>query len=224
MPRLARTDIGDYVYHVLNRANARVRIFHTDKDYAQFEVILTEAVEKYTMRLLAYCIMPNHWHLVLYPRESGDMGQFMGWLTNTHTRRWHAAKKTIGHGHLYQGRYKSFLCQTDGHFLTLARYVERNAKKANLVQRVEQWKWSSAWRREYGTLEQRKMLAEWPVEIPKNYFRLLNDPQTENEEQALERATEKGTPFGNSTWIEKIVKKFGLEQTLHHVGRPKKNR
>lgn len=224
MPRLARTDIGGYVYHVLNRANARVRIFDTNKDYAQFEAILTEAVEKYNMRLLAYCTMPNHWHLVLYPRESGDMGQFMGWLTNTHTRRWHVTKKTIGHGHLYQGRYKSFLCQTDSHFLTLVRYVERNAKKANLVKKAEQWKWSSVWRREYGMMEQKKILTDWPVEMQANYLQLLNEPQTEDEEQVLERAIEKGTPFGKNTWVERMVKKFGLEQTLRNVGRPKKNK
>ena len=222
MPRLARTDMGGYVYHVLNRANARVQIFDTDEDYKQFESILEEAVEKYNMRLLSYCIMPNHWHLVLYPKDDGDMGQFMSWLTNTHTRRWHTTKETIGHGHLYQGRYKSFLCQKDHYFLTLVRYVERNAKKANLVKKAENWKWSSAWRREYGTTEQKKMLAEWPVDMPRNYLQALNEPQTEEEEQALDRATEKGTPFGSDGWTNKIVKKFGLEQTLRGVGRPRK--
>jgi len=85
------------------------------------------------MRLLAYCIMPNHWHLILYPRNSGGLAQFMGWLTNTYTRRWHTKNGTVGQGHLYQGRYKSFLCQDDNHFLTLVKYVERNAKKADLV-------------------------------------------------------------------------------------------
>lgn len=222
MPRVARTDIGEYVYHVLNRANAREQIFDGDKDYQQFEDILKEAVEKYDMRLLAYCLMPNHWHLALYPRKDKDMGLFMGWLTNTHTRRWHTTKKVIGHGHLYQGRYKSFLCQTDSHFLTLVRYVERNAKKANLVRRAENWKWSSVWIREHGTPEQKKILSEWPVSIPKNYLHILNDPQTDDEEKALERATDKGTPFGNDSWVKTIIKKFGLEQTIRRIGRPKK--
>ena len=74
MPRIARIDIGNYIYHVLNRANARAQIFDADNDYKQFEHILENAVEKYSMRLLAYCIMPNHWHLVLHPRHDGDMG------------------------------------------------------------------------------------------------------------------------------------------------------
>lgn len=222
MPRVARTDIGGYVYHVINRSNARVQIFDNDKDYKQFENILEEAVEKYNMRLLSYCIMPNHWHLVLHPKNDGDMGLFMGWLTNTHTRRWHTEKNTVGQGHLYQGRYKSFICQNDGHFITLVRYVERNAKKAKLVKNAENWRWSSVWRREKGTLKQKRLLSTWVVAEPKNYIELLNKPISQKEEDALEKSTTKDVPYGNDTWVKKIVKKFGLEQTLRGVGRPKR--
>ena len=109
MPRSPRTDVANYVYHVLNRANARVQIFDDGEDYEMFELILEEAVQRYDMRLLAYCVMPNHWHLVLHPKQDGNLSSFMGWLTNTHTRRWHTSKNTIGEGHLYQGRYKAFL-------------------------------------------------------------------------------------------------------------------
>ncbi len=223
MSRITRTDVGGQVYHILNRANARAQIFDNDKDYSLFESILEEAVEKFEMRLLAYCLMPNHWHLVLYPKSDGDLSTFMSWLTNTHTRRWHVVKKTVGQGHLYQGRYKSFLCQADSHFLTLVRYVERNAKKANLVRKAEAWRWSSVWRREEGSPEQKKLLFEWPVPEPRNYCSTLNAPQTQPEEEALERSTEKNIPFGTDQWQSGIVKKYGLEQTLRSVGRPKKN-
>lgn len=221
MARATRVDVADQVYHVINRANARVQVFDTDNDYRQFEDILAEAVERYDMRLLAYSIMPNHWHLVLYPKRDGDMQAFMAWLTNTHTRRWHAAKGTIGQGHLYQGRYKSFICEEDSHFLTLVRYVERNAKKANMVKKAENWKWSSVWRREKGTQEQQKMLSPWPIKIPRNYVAWLNAPQTEAEEQAIERSIVKNLPFGGDRWTLKTIEKFGLEQTARGVGRPK---
>ncbi|MEK7516810.1 MAG: transposase [Patescibacteria group bacterium] len=221
MPRVERTDVGEFVYHVLNRANARVQIFDSDKDYQLFEDILEEAVEKYDMRVLSYCIMPNHWHLVLYPKNDGDLAKFIGWLTNTHTRRWHTEKGTIGQGHLYQGRYKSFLCQDDNHFLTLVRYVERNARKANLVGKAENWKWSSAWRRESGTEEQKKLLSTWPVPAPQDYSNWLNQAQTEDEEEAIRRSITKGNPYGGDSWIDRIVKRFNLEQTLRKVGRPK---
>lgn len=221
MSRLLRNDIGDYVYHVLNRANARVQIFDNTSDYEQFERILEEAVEKYDMRLLAYCIMPNHWHLLLHPKNDGDMSIFMRWLTNTHTRRWHIEKDTVGQGHLYQGRYKSFLCQNDSHFLALARYVERNARKANFVKNAEEWRWSSIWRREHGTPEQKRILAPWPTPQPKNYLMWLNQPQTEDELRAIQRSIEKNVPFGDENWVEKTAIKFGLKQTLRGVGRPK---
>jgi putative transposase len=76
---------ADVVYHVLNRANARRRLFDDDGDYAAFERVLTSACARVSMRLLAYCAMPNHWHLVVWPRHDGDLSRFMNWLTLTHT-------------------------------------------------------------------------------------------------------------------------------------------
>lgn len=222
MPRTARIDVGQEVYHILNRANARVQIFDDDKDYLDFEKILEEAVERFDMRLLAYCVMPNHWHLAVHPKQDGDLAKFMGWLTNTHTRRWHATKNTTGQGHLYQGRYKSFLCQQDDHFITLMRYVERNAKKALLCDKAQDWRWSSIWRRENGSVQQRAILAEWPVEMPSDYLKLVNTALETDKEKIIDATIEKSNPFGDNDWVRKVVKKFGLEQTLRRVGRPRK--
>src|SRR3989338_7273370 len=133
MARNPRVATGNMIYHVLNRANSRERIFRKEKDYEAFERILEEGMEKYPMRILAYCLMPNHWHFIMYPVNDEDLPVFMRWLTGTHTRRWHTHYKSIGYGHLYQGRYKSFHVQKDEHFLNVARYVERNALRANLV-------------------------------------------------------------------------------------------
>jgi len=221
MPRIRRVDIGNHVYHIINRANARVQIFDNDDDYKLFESILEEATERFDMRLLAYCIMPNHFHLILYPKKDGDLSKFMGWLTNTHTRRWHTAKGTIGQGHLYQGRYKSFLCQKDNYLLTLFKYVEQNPKKAKLVRRSENWKWSSLWRRENRAFRQKKILSQWPIDIPKNYLSLVNQTQNNDEKENIEESIIKSNPYGDFDWVENIVKKFGLEQTLKGVGRPK---
>ena len=222
MARIHRVDVGGEVYHVLNRANARVQIFDNEEDYQQFETILEEAIEKFEMRLLAYCLMPNHWHLVLYPKHDGDLQKFMGWLANTHTRRWHVLKKTVGQGHLYQGRYKSFVCEGDQYLLTLLRYVERNAKRANLVKKAEKWRWSSVWRRTEGTQKQKKILSSWPIAMPKKYLALLNAPLTKSEEESLEKSEVKNIPYGSDRWVDRIVKKYNIEQVLRGVGRPKK--
>ncbi len=221
MPRISRVDVGGEVYHVLNRANARVQIFDTETDYLQFEEILIDAVLKYDMRLLSFCVMPNHWHLALYPKSDGDLQRFMGWLANTHTRRWHVAKKTVGQGHLYQGRYKSFLCEQDRHLFTVLRYIERNAKTANLIPQAELWRWSSVWWREYGTTEQKKALSQWPIPMLENYLQLLNEPLSRTEEEKLSRSEEKNIPFGKDEWVGEVVKKYGIEQVIRRVGRPK---
>src|SRR4051812_5594584 len=126
MGRTLRAAEGGLIYHALNRGNARLAIFDDDGDYDTFERVLAEAVPRYAMRLLAYCLMPDHFHLVVWPRGDGDLSQFMRWLTLTHTQRWHAQRRSAGAGHVYQGRFKSFPVQDDGHLAIVCRYVERN--------------------------------------------------------------------------------------------------
>ena len=209
------------VFHVLNRGNARARIFHKDADYEAFERILGEAKKRYDMRVLAFCLMPNHWHLILWPRHDGDLSRFMGWLTLTHTQRWHAHRGTGGTGHVYQGRFKSFPVQADDHFLTVCRYVERNGLRAELVPRPDAWRWSSLWRREHGSLDDRALLSEWPVRCPRDWLSWVKEPQTEAELESLRRSITRGCPYGSETWVERTVKKLGLETTLRPRGRPK---
>src|SRR5438270_7729787 len=126
MGRPLRAADGGYVYHALNRATGRHPLFQKDGDYEAFERVLAEACARVPVRLLAYCVMPNHWHLVVWPKADGDLSRFTAWLTLTHTQRWHAHHHTAGTGHLYQGRFKSFPVQEDDHLLIVCRYVERN--------------------------------------------------------------------------------------------------
>ena len=222
MQRINRTDIGNYCYHVINRANARLPIFFGKEDYILFEKILEEAVKKFSMRLLAYCLMPNHFHLVLYPINDGDMGKFMQWLTLTHTQRWHQAKNTKGTGHLYQGRYKSFLIQSDNHLLAVIRYVERNSLRAKIVKKAENWKWSSLARRLSKDNKKKKILSVWPITEPDDYVLFVNTPQPKEEEENIRSSVVRGKPFGSNTWSVNMIKKFGLETTIRPSGRPKK--
>src|SRR3989344_6083708 len=150
MPRTDRIDLADRIYRIINRAIGRLKIFNAKKDYLLFEELLTEAKELTGMRIFAYTIMPNHWHLVLSPQKGGDLSLFMHRLSNTHTRRVHTSTGTIGSGHLYQGRYKSFLVNKDNYLLALIKYVERNPVRAKLVSSCELWQWGSAWRRIIG--------------------------------------------------------------------------
>ena len=94
--------MGGYVYHVLNRAVGRATLFTKDGDFAAFEKVKREALDWQPTRLITYCLMPNHWHFVLWPRNDGELSEFMRWLTVTHTQHWHAHHGTSGTGPLYQ--------------------------------------------------------------------------------------------------------------------------
>ena len=222
MGRPLRAAAGGIIYHVLNRANGRQVMFETPQDYQLWENVLLEAREHVPVRILAYCVMPNHWHLVLWPRRDGDLSRFMAWLTLTHTQRWHAQHQSVGTGHLYQGRFKSFPVQSDEHFLTVCRYVERNALRAKLVIRAESWQWSSLWRRNQGG-KQSQWLTDWPVSRPRQWVKLTNEPQTDEELAAVRQCVQRGRPLGNEPWVQRTTRRLNLESTLRPRGRPKAN-
>jgi putative transposase len=222
MARAARVDVGGQIYHVINRAVGRLQIFNTDEDYLTFLNILREAGDTSAVKVLAYCCMPNHWHLMLRTNADGDLGKYMHWLTNAHTRFVHTKTQTVGTGPLYQGRYKSFLVDDDIHLKTVVKYVERNAVRANLVAKPEDWKWGSAWLRMYGNDKQTKLLAELPFAIENNYFDWLNTIDTEKELEQMRNSVKRGVPYGRDRWVDAMVQKYGLESTVRTKGRPKK--
>jgi putative transposase len=222
MPRTLRADEPGLIYHVMNRGNGRSRLFHKDEDYAAFERVLSQGLERYPVKLLTYCLMPNHWHLVLAPRESGAMGRLMGWVGVTHVRRHHEHYHTRGGGHLYQGRFKSFPIEQDEHLLQVCRYVEANALRAGLVAAAEDWPWSGLYaRRRRG---KPLSLSPWPVDRPAGWTALVNEsvPPAQLNELRKNHVI-RGRPFGNEAWVEKMAGRLGLSSTLRPVGRPKKD-
>jgi len=210
------------VFHCLNRGNDRRQIFDDAGDFAAFERVLQVTLEIVPVRLLAYCLMPNHWHLVLWPRKEGELGAFMQRLTTTHVRRWHRHRHSDGRGHLYQGTYKSFPVQDDRHLLVMGRYVERNGLRAGLVERAEDWQWSSLWRREKGSPQEREILSEWPIERPRDWLSWVNKPQTQKELAAVRESIQRGRPFGKPTWQAVTAAQLNLESAFRPRGRPKK--
>ena len=222
MGRAPRVDVGGEVYHVINRGNFQSVLFRSAVDYDDFMGIVGEAMSVAPMRILAYCLMPNHWHMVLHTERDGDLSRFLHWVTLTHTQRYHGKTKTRGYGHIYQGRYKSFPVQNDRHFLTLVRYVERNAKRAALVARAEDWRWSSAHARTFGGAAGRKLLSRWPTAEPAGYLEWLNKPQPKEEVEGIRYNVRRGKPYGSERWTSEMVRRFGLEATVRDPWRPQK--
>jgi len=220
MGRPLRVASADVVYHVLNRANARRTLFADNGDYTAFERVLEQACDRASMRLLAYCVMPNHWHLVIWPRQEGALSRFMNWLTLTHTQRWHRHRQSVGEGHVYQGRFKSFPVETNDYLLTVCRYVERNPIRAGLVERAEQWCWSSAWSWKHGG--RGVPLSAWPVERPADWLQWVNEGETQEQVEALRRSVMKGQPYGSELWVAQMAARWNLGATLRGRGRPRK--
>jgi putative transposase len=225
MARKPRFSPGGLAYHVMNRASVKIDLFDDAGNYDAFERVLAEATKREaTMRVCAYCLMPNHFHLVLWPKVDGQLSRFMQWLTMTHTQRWHAHHHSEGRGHLYQGRFKSFPIQENSHFLTVCRYVERNPLRANLAEKSEDWRWSSIQVRAKNPSPMTGLLADWPVAMPRDWLNRVNAPQDEKELAALRLSRDRGRPFGDPSWTTKTAKRLDIESSLQPLGRPKKSR
>ena len=215
MPRTARAAVGGYCYHVLNRGNNRAEVFHHDGDYAAFVRLLRQACVRVPLRVLAYCLMPNHFHLVVWPSADDHMARWMNWLLTTHVRRYR--RKYKGSGHVWQGRFKAFPIAEDDHLLTVLRYVERNPLRANLVARVEDWRWSSVCERL--TPPALPWLNAGPLPLPANWLEWVNEPQTEAELSRLRQRVKRGAPFGSDEWTRCAAAALGLESSLRAPGR-----
>ncbi len=221
MPRTPRADEAGGLYHALNRGNLRADIFRKEEDFAAFERILHEGLEIHQVELYSYQLMSNHYHLVLRPLIDGEMSRFMGWIGGTHTMRYHAHYGTSGLGHVYQQRYKSFPIQDDHHFFVVCRYVERNALRANLVDRAENWSWGSLWRWRQRPEPDPRLLSPWPLPRLPNWVERVNEPLLKQELDAVRLSAHRGRPLGDEVWTESIARRLNLESTMRPRGRPR---
>ena len=222
MPRQSRVDIADEVYHVINRANARSGIFRTNGDYAAVLQSLEETLDDVLIDLYSFEIMPNHWHFGVKPNHNGDLGRFFGKFTQKVTQRWHAFHGSAGTGHLFQGRFKSFIVQKDSYFLQLMKYIESNPLRAGLVDRAEEWKWGSLHLRTYKPQLAEKLLALWPIDRPVDYLSYVNQPASDKALKEIRNATIRGKPLGEPLWVQSKVEIYHLDHTVRRRGRPNK--
>jgi putative transposase len=219
MPRTARAAIGGVIYHVLNRGNGRMGIFRKPPDYQAFVQLLVDAKNKADIELFGFCLMPNHWHLILRPAGDGDLAGYLSWVSNTHVKRYRAHYPHTS-GHLYQGRYKSFAVEQDDYLLTLLRYVEANPMRGNamLAAKAQEWPWSSlGCDRKLGA----QLLSAWPVDRPRNWIALVNQQLEPPQQRRITTSMERGRPLGSDAWTRVMAGKMGISYTLNPRGRPK---
>jgi REP-associated tyrosine transposase len=185
MPRPPRVCPDGVPQHVVNRGNLRAQIFRDGADYLGFLAAMTDAVDRTTVRLLAFCLMPNHFHLVLWPVHGQEVSAYMQLLMNAHIRDVQHRHGTAGTGHVYQGRYKNSPILTERHFINVCRYVEGNPLCAGLVAQAQQWEWSSLIRA--GPVDDLNILSPWPVGRPRKWIDLVNRPLGNRELRELKK-------------------------------------
>jgi putative transposase len=211
MPRIPRGLRGGGVAHVLNRGNARATVFHSAGEYHDFIALLDEARQRHPVDLLAFCLMPNHFHLVARVEQSAELSAMMQWWLTSHVRRHH--QRHASSGHIWQDRFKSFPIQEDAHLLTVLRYVLLNPCRARLVRSAWEWPWSS--------LQFGDMLVPWPIDPPQGVCAWLATQVDEVPEEGVQASILRGAPFGDPLWRARAADAWGLQATLRPRGRPK---
>jgi putative transposase len=215
MPRSPRCAPEGFAQHVLNRGNDRKRVFRKPGDYLAFMRYMRDTQDRIPLRVLAFQLMPNHFHLVLWPADVAELSAFMNRLMNLHVRSYHAHYGTTGSGHIWQGRYKNFPIQHDVHLLRVMRYVEANALRARLVRRAEDWTWSSL---AAHPASGGPHLTPCPVARPHDWTAYVNEIASRMEMARVRRSVRRGSPYGDDDWVSRTTADNGLEATIAAAG------
>lgn len=218
MPRIPRGESAGGIYHIINRGNMKMQVFNDAEDYEYFLELLKIASKREKVEIHAYCLMPNHFHLLLVPTEPNSLSKFMQWVMTSHVRYYHKKNKTTGH--IWQGRYKSFIVEKEGYYITLMRYIEANAKRAKFVKRAEDWDYGSLIEREH---KHRKLLSESYMKLDENWAEYVNTPIKKGELCNIRNSVNRQAPLGNEIWQMETAAKFGIVSTLNQRGRPRKD-
>ena len=192
MPRPPRVCLDGVPLHVVNRGNKRQLVFLEDADYLGFLDALATVSERTSVRLLTFCLMPNHFHLVLWPLIGSEVPAYMQMMMTAHIRDLQRRHGTVGTGHVYQSRYRSSAIFSERHLLNVCRYVEANGLAAGLASRAELWPWSRL--AKTGPSDDVNLITEWPVKRPENWLGLVNQPLGERVWKKIRKEIRRNQP------------------------------
>jgi len=218
MGRLARVVIPGMPHHVTQRGNRRQQTFFNDGDYAAYLELMAEWCGKEGVDIWAYCLMPNHVHLIAVPATEQALRRAIGEGHRRYTRRVNFREKW--RGYLWQGRFASFVMD-EPYLLAAARYVELNPVRARLVQSAAQWPWSSA-RAHLSTRDDCLVKVAPLLAMVGDWQGLLDSALSEKELTEFRGHGRTGRPLGNETFIERLEALVGRVLKPQKGGRPKK--
>src|SRR5687768_11634313 len=195
MPRRLRLGLQGTAFHVMNRAVRHTVLFKHAKDYEAFLAVVRESLPMFEIKIIAYEVMPNHWHFVVICDRIEEVSSWLHWMTGTHAIRWNLAHGTRGSGAVYQSRFKAVPIQRERSLIRVCRYVERNALRGGLVEAAELWQWGSL----YAVCKNCHPipLSKWPILRPGNWIEIVNRPENQAELEALRRTIRRNQPIGD---------------------------
>jgi len=217
------------IYHALNRGNNRAEVFDGPDDHEAFLHALDKARERYPFQLYGYCLMTNHFHLLLRPELGQSISRILQSLTVAHTWRYHKRHRTVGH--VWQGRFKSPVIQDDGHLLVVLRYIEANPLRAGMAADPKDYRWSSFPAHGHGApdpllspLPELEALGRSPAERQRRWRRRVRTPQGDDEIGRVRESVRTGKPLGSPGWVEAKAHQLGVDLNPRPRGRPRKEK
>jgi putative transposase len=215
MARIARVVAPGMPHHVTQRGNRRLQTFFHDEDYHAYLELMSEWCDRYKVRILAYCLMPNHVHLIAVSEAKEGLNLAIGEAHRRYTRRINFREGW--RGHLWQGKFSSFILDQN-HLLACARYVELNPVRAGIVKKPQAWRWSSAnahVRCKDDLLVRTKPLLAM-IESPWGKFLSVNARESG---MVLFRKYERtGRSIGDDAFIERLERLLGRELKPKETG------
>jgi putative transposase len=188
MARKPRRAVTGYPHHVVNRGNDRRRLFFTEADYESFLHLMVVGKSRYPVRVYGVAIMPNHFHAMVVPEADAALSGYLQWVSGSYASHLRARTNTSGHGHVFQRRFWSDALLEHRHLLSVLRYIEANPRAGQLVNRCEEWPWSSVALR---MRPEHPLLDPLPIALPLDWHTILNLPQPAKEVEAIRRALRK---------------------------------
>ena len=226
MPRPLRPIDDGLVYHVINRGNNRQDVFHKPADFQAFLTALVELKERKPFKLYGYCLLDNHFHLLVRPTGDATISRIMQSLLVSHTQRYHRHYRSGGH--VWQGRFKSPVIQNDEHLLAVLRYIEANPLRAKIVTRADDYPWSSY--RVHGLGEADELvdslimydeLSPLAKVRQRKWAQKVHRPMEDAQLDAIRRSSATGLPYGDASWVKRLAKRLELDLVIRPRGRPR---
>jgi putative transposase len=226
MPRPLRPIDHGLIYHVINRGNNRQAVFRKQGDFQAFLDAMLDLKDRKPFELYGYCLLNNHFHLLMRPLGV-PISRIMQSLLVSHTQRYHRNHRSGGH--VWQGRFKSPVIQDDEHLLTVLRYIEANPLRARIVDRAEEYRWSS-----YGVhglgeaaelvdpLKAFEDLSPDAKARRRKWATAVHRPMDDDTLAAVRHSATAGLPYGDEKWVLRLSKQLKLDLTIRPRGRPRK--